>query len=130
MKYTLTLLLFLIFKTSSAQPITQINSFHPTNNLNAPIYNSIDQHFKNETISIVDFHSTIIRSKKNQDCYSLNNTTTFGQIKLNNFNPFQLQQLNFIWSEIKIKLEINLFVTAEGIINKMNLNQNQTQIYQ
>lgn len=122
MKYTLTLLLFLILKMCLAQTTSELNSFQEIN-------------LKKETVSknnLLNFYSQTVTpaklSTKSKNCSK--DFMLYFRNKKNNFNPFQIQQLNFTWSVLKVRFEINLIASAGGIMEKMNLIQMQNPIYQ
>ena len=122
MKYTLTLLLFLTFKMCFSQTTSGLNTFQKTNEKE-------ETGFKNNSLNF--YSGTVTPAKlptKIKNC-SKDFMVNFSN-KKNNFNPFQIQQLNFNWSVLKVRLEINLIASAGGIMQKMNLIQMQNPIYQ
>jgi hypothetical protein len=121
MKYTLTLLLFLTFKMCFAQTTSGLNSLQKTNSKEETISKSNLLNFYSETVTPVKLPTKSKNCSKDFMLYFRN--------KKNNFNPFQIQQLNFTWSVLKVRLEINLITSASGIMQKMNLIQIQNPGY-
>ncbi len=129
MKTTLTLLLFISFRLCSAQFASEMNLSNRSIKMNdffsfTNFHNSIQKNISPENLSLKNIH------EKKQNCYSINKFYNCFQSKKNNFNPFQVQQINFTWSVLKVRFELNLIASAGGIMEKMNFIQIQNPVYQ